>query len=169
MLSPLLIRGMLGASSPLLGGLGLFVVAATGGVAILVFQHREPKDMMTFGVASLLIGVAITIFSLPYSSIAFFFLGSTVAGAGFGTAFQGAIRSVVPFAAPHERAGVLSIVFTICYIALGVPAVVAGWLIARHGDIIATAQMFGTVVMALAGAALLGSIVRAVTRRSLRA
>jgi predicted MFS family arabinose efflux permease len=167
-LSPLLIRGMLHSSTPLLGGLGMFVLAALGGISILVLQQREPKEMMTFGVASLFVGVAIAVASLPYDSIAFFFLGTAVAGVGFGAAFQGAVRTVVPFAAPHERAGVLSIVFVICYIALGAPAVLAGWMIARHGDILATAQIFGAVVMALAGTALLGSVLRSVTKRARR-
>jgi predicted MFS family arabinose efflux permease len=128
-------------------------------------QHREPKDMMMFGVASLFAGVAIAVASLPYSAVAVFFVGTAIAGVGFGAAFQGAVRSVVPFAAPHERAGVLSIVFIICYIAMGVPAVAAGWMIAQHGNILATAQIFGAVIMTLAGAALLGSVFRALTKR----
>lgn len=165
-LSPLLLRGMLESNMPLLGGLGLFVLAASGGISILVLQHREPKDLMTFGVASLLVGVAIVVGSLPYNSIAVFFFGTAVAGAGFGTAFQGSVRTVVPFAAPHERAGVLSTIFIISYIALGAPAVIAGWMLAEHGNLIATAQIFGAVIMALAGTALLGSVVRAATKRT---
>jgi predicted MFS family arabinose efflux permease len=167
-LGPMLVRGMLGSSTPLLGGLALFVLAACGGLSVLVFRHREPKDMMMFGVASLFVGVAIAVASLPYSAIGLFFLGTAIAGVGFGAGFQGAVRTVVPFAAPHERAGVLSIVFIISYIAMGVPAVVAGWMIAQQGNIIATAQIFGAAIMALACAALLGSVLRAVTQRATR-
>jgi MFS family permease len=167
-LGPMLVRSMLGSNMPLLGGLSLFVLAACAGLSVLVFQHREPQDMMMFGVASLFVGVAITVMSLPYSAIALFFLGTAIAGVGFGAGFQGAVRTVVPFASPHERAGVLSIVFVICYIAMGVPAVVAGWMIAQHGDIVATAQIFGAVIMGLACAALLGSVLRAVTKRVTR-
>jgi MFS family permease len=167
-LGPMLVRSMLGSNSPLLGALSLFVLAAFGGLSVLVFQHREPKDMMMFGVANLFAGVAITVVSLPYSTMALFFLGTAIAGVGFGAGFQGAVRTVVPFAAPHERAGVLSIVFIICYIAMGVPAVVAGWMVAQQGNIIATAQIFGAVIMALACVALLGSVLRAVTKRAAR-
>jgi MFS family permease len=160
---------MLGSDAPLLGGLSLFVLAAFGGLSVLVFQHREPKDMMMFGVASLFVGVAIAVVSLSYNAVAFFFfLGTAIAGIGFGAGFQGAVRTVVPFAAPHERAGVLSIVFIICYIAMGVPAVVAGWMVAQQGNIIATARTFGAVIMALACVALLGSVLRAVTKRAAR-
>jgi predicted MFS family arabinose efflux permease len=168
-LSPMLVRGMLGSNTPLLGGLALFVLAACGGLAVMVLQHREPKDMMMFGVASLFAGVAIAVMSLPYGAIGVFFFGTAIAGIGFGAGFQGAVRTVVPFAAPHERAGVLSIVFIISYIAMGVPAVAAGWMVAREGNIVATAQIFAAVIMTLAGVALLGSVFRALTKRERRA
>jgi MFS family permease len=164
-LSPLLVKGMLGVNTPLIGGLALFVVATFGGLAVLVLQHREAKDMMILGAASLIVGVAVTALGVSEASIAFFFLGSMIAGVGFGAGFQGAVRTVVPFAAPHERAGVLSIIFIISYIAMGVPAVAAGWMIARHGNVVATAQLFAAVIMALAGTALLASVLRAATQR----
>jgi predicted MFS family arabinose efflux permease len=168
-LGPLLIRSMLGSSTALLGGLGLFVLAGSAGISTLLLQHREPKDMMLFGVASLLVGVALAVGSLPYDSIVMFFIGTAIAGVGFGGGFQGAIRTVVPFAAPHERAGVLSLIYIISYVAMGGPAVAAGWMMARTGNILETAQVFGAVVTALSGMALLGSIVRAVTSRTRRA
>jgi len=52
-LGPMLVRAMLGVGSALLGGLALFALAASAGLAVLVLQHREPRAMMTFG-ASLL-------------------------------------------------------------------------------------------------------------------
>jgi multisubunit Na+/H+ antiporter MnhC subunit len=71
----------------------------------------------------------------------------------------------VPFAAPHERAGVLSIIFVISYISMGLPAVIAGWMIARDGDMVGTAQIFCAVVIALAFTALFASVLRTLTRR----
>jgi MFS family permease len=164
-LSPMLVRGMMGSNSPLLGGLALFVLAASGGVAVLLLQRREPREMMTLGAAALLVGVAIAAVSLVNSSVTSFFLATAVAGIGFGAGFQGAIRTVVPFAAAHERAGVLSIIFVISYISMGLPAVIAGWMIARDGDIAGTAQIFCAVVMALAFTALFASVLRTLTKR----
>jgi MFS family permease len=164
-LSPMLVRGMMGSNSPLLGGLALFVLAASGGVAVLLLQRREPREMMTFGAASLVVGVAIAAVSLVNNSVTSFFLATAVAGVGFGAGFQGAIRTVVPFAAVHERAGVLSIIFVISYISMGLPAVIAGWMIARDGDIVGTAQIFCAVLMALAFTALFASMLRTLTQR----
>jgi sugar phosphate permease len=147
-LSPLLVKGMLGLNTPLIGGLALFVVATFGALSVLVLQHREAKEMMMLGAASLIVGVAVAAFGMSEASIAFFFAGSVIAGVGFGAGYQGAVRTVVPFAAPHERAGVLSIIFIISYIAMGVPSVAAGWMIARHGNVVATTQLFAAVIMA---------------------
>lgn len=156
-LGPMLVRGMLGSNTPLLGGLAIFVLAASGGIAVLLLQMLEARKMMALGAASLLAGVGIAGFALTRSEVALFFLGTAVAGVGFGTGFQGAVRTVVSVAAPHERAGTLSIVFLISYIALGLPAIIAGSM-ARHTNLLATAQVFGAVVMALAAAALIASV-----------
>jgi predicted MFS family arabinose efflux permease len=156
-LGPTLIRGMLHSGSPVLGGLALFVLAASAGISVLLLHERTPRQMMTVGAVSLLAGVALTVFALSHSAVVEFFLGTAVAGVGFGAGFQGAVRTVIPSAAAHERAGTLSVIFIICYLAMGVPAVAAGALLARHVNIIATAEYFCAVVMALAAAALLGA------------
>jgi len=164
-LSPLLVKGMLGVSTPLIGALPVFVISAIGGLSVLALQKLEGKDMMLLGAASLIVGAGVVALSLPHSDIAFFFLGTMIAGVGFGAGFQGAVRSVVPFAAPHERAGVLSIIFIISYIALSVPAVAAGWMIAHNGNLPATALVYAVVVIALASTALLASLLRVATQR----
>jgi hypothetical protein len=41
-----------------------------------------------------------------------------------------------------------------------VPAVIAGWMIARDGNIVGTAQMFCGVLMALAATALFARVLR---------
>lgn len=167
-LAPTLVRGLSGSTSPLAGGLALFALAASAGIGVLVLQQREARAMMTFGAAALAVGVGIAVWTLSLHSLQLFFLGTAIAGVGFGTGFQGAVRTVVPHAAPHERAGVLSLVFIVSYLALGVPAVAAGARLVRHHDILGTTQEFGTVLMALALMALLATGLRALTRKPAR-
>lgn len=159
-LSPMLVRAMLGLNEPLLGGLVLFVLAASGGVAVLLLQNLEARRMMMLGSVSLGVGIGIVMWAMTLDSIGLFFAGTVVAGVGFGTGFQGAVRSVVSVVGPHERAGTLSIVFIVSYISMGVPAIIAGATV-RHGNLLATAQVFGAVVMALAAAALIATVLRA--------
>jgi MFS family permease len=163
-LGPMLVRGMTGSNSPLLGGLALFALASSAGAAVLLLQQRAARSMMSFGALALIVGVGVSIASLPSHAIGVFFLGTVIAGAGFGAGFQGGVRTILPFAEPHERAGVLSLIFIVSYLAMGVPAIVAGVFVARHGDIVTTAQGFGAVVIALASLALIGSALRSATK-----
>jgi hypothetical protein len=75
------------------------------------------------------------------------------------------VGTIIPHAAAHERAGVLSIVFIVSYLALGAPAVLAGLRLAQHHDMIGTAHEFGSAVSALALVALLATALREFTRR----
>jgi MFS family permease len=160
-LGPALVRLLSGSGSPVLGGLALFVLAASGGVAVLVLRRARPQALMLIGSLALLAGVAITLVAIDRSSTVVFFLGTAVAGVGFGGGFQGAIRTVVPLAAPHERAGLLSIVYIVSYLALGLPAVIAGALASRGGGVLTTAREYGVAVMLLTVLALAGLARRA--------
>ena len=159
-LGPMLVREMLGSNAPLLGGLSLFVLAASGGIAVLLLQSLEARRMMVLGALCLGVGIGIVMWAMALDSIGVFFAGTAIAGVGFGTGFQGAVRSVVSVVGPHERAGTLSIVFIISYVSMGVPAIIAGATV-RHGNLLATAQVFGAVVMALGAAALIATVLRA--------
>lgn len=159
-LGPRLVHSVFGLDASLLGGLALFVLAASGGVTVLLLRKVEPRRTLALGAAMLLGGTAIVVAALGERSAAWFFIGSALAGIGFGAGFQGGLRSVVVLAKPQESAGVLAIVFVVSYLAMAAPALVAGWAIVETGNILATAQGFGGVVMALAGIALAGSLMR---------
>jgi hypothetical protein len=89
-----------------------------------------------------------------------FLLGTAVAGIGFGAGFQGALRSVVVLLQPQERAGVLAVLFVISYLAMGLPAMVAGYGVSHQGNIASTAFEFGSGVVLLALLALAGTFRR---------
>ena len=101
-------------------------------------------------------GVAITLIALGAGSAALFFVGTAVSGIGFGAGFQGGIRTVVPEAAPHERAGVLSLLFVISYLGMGVPAVAAGFGATDGLGLLGSARVYGIALIVLAGFALAG-------------
>jgi MFS family permease len=165
-LGPALTRVVTGSSSPVLGGLGLSVLAFSGAAAVLATRNVRPDRQMTLSTVALLVGVALIVVSVDELSSSLFFLGTAISGAGFGAAFQGAIRMVVPLARVHERSGVLSLLFVVSYLALGLPAVVGGYLVVHDGGLISTARTYGAGVMVLAGLALLGSLSRSTVVRS---
>src|SRR5712664_2179678 len=159
-LAPSLVRSSFGLDSSLLGGIALFVLAGSAGISVLLTQRLEARTLMIYGTTAVLVGAALAVNSLSHHSATAFFLGTALAGSGFGTGFQGAIKTVVPLAAPQERGGVLSVIFVVSYLAMGLPAVIAGYFAARSGDLFLTAREFGAVVMVLAVLALIGTLRR---------
>ena len=126
---------------------------------MLVLRKAPPARVMIAGIAALLLGVLVTLVSIEAGSVAGSFVGTGIAGLGFGGGFQGTIRTVVPLAAPHERAGVLSLLYTVSYVAMGAPAVIAGLLVVHGGGLVPTALEYGDGVMVLAVLALVGLLV----------
>ena len=159
-LGPALVRRLLGTQSLAVGGAALGVLAASAAVVILATRAHEPRRLMRAGTAALVVGVGLTIAAMSSGSPATFFTGAAIAGGGFGAAFQGAIRSVLPLAAPEERAGVLSIMYVIAYLSFGAPAVAAGLRVVHGGGLVTTAREYGFGVISLAIGAFAGSFMR---------
>jgi MFS family permease len=157
-LGPGLVRRLVGSTSPVVSGLVLFLLAGMGAATVLFLRDRPARTMLTFGTAAVVIGVGLTQLAIAFGSPALFFASTIITGMGFGSGFQGALRTVVPLAAPHERAGVLSVVYLVSYLAMGVPAVLAGLRVVHGGGLLGTTREYGLAVMALAALALAGSL-----------
>ncbi len=163
-LGPALTRQVAGSDSAILGGLSLFILAGAGSITVLVTRNGHAGRLQACGAFALIAGIAITEVALVASSVVVYFLGTAIAGVGFGTAFQGALRTILPLAAMHERAGLLSTIFVVCYLSMGIPAVIAGVLVTR-GDLITTAHQYGYVVIALASVPLVAMLARSTAAR----
>jgi hypothetical protein len=153
-LAPSLVASLTGSQSVVLGGLSLVALTAPAAVSVYLLRNAPARRVMLIGIAALAIGVAITLVALGTGSAGLFFAGTAVSGVGFGSGFQGGIRTVVPVAAPQERAGVLSLVFTVSYLGMGVPAVAAGFLAVHGAGLTGAARDYGAAVIAAAALAL---------------
>jgi MFS family permease len=162
-LGPALVGKIIGGNSTILGGLILVVFAGVSTVMVLALRTASPVAVMLTGAGMLIGGVAVTLIALAAGSPALFFVGTAIAGAGFGGGFQGGIRIVVPRVAPHERAGVLSVLYVVSYLGFGVPAVIAGFLTVHGPGLLGAARVYGIAVIGLALLAL-AALVR--TRRA---
>ena len=149
-------HALTGSNDVVLGAMSQFVLAASAVVAIIVLRRATARTVMLFGVLALITGVIVTVLAVSLGSAAGFFAGSAIAGAGFGSGFQGGIRTVVPLAAAHERAGLVSLLYVVSYLGLGVPAVLAGFGVVHGGGLIDTARYYGAGVVVLAALALVG-------------
>jgi len=146
-----------GSSSTLLGGLTLLGMAGSGALAVLLLRNAQPRAALSVGIPALLVGVTFTVLAMGLTSTPLFFAGTAIAGVGFGAGFQGSIRTVVPFAAPHERAGVLSSLYAVSYLAMGVPAVLGGILVV-HTSLLTGAREYSVAVLALGALSLVSHV-----------
>ncbi|APC22226.1 hypothetical protein BME99_25765 [Pseudomonas protegens] len=72
--------------------------------------------MLRLGAGMLAAGVMLILAAVHSASLLLFFFGTLVLGSGFGAGFLGALRSVVPLALPHERAGLMSAFYVLSYL-----------------------------------------------------
>ena len=164
-LGPSLADLVSGTHSTILGGASLFVLAGSGALAVVVFRRVDARRFSIAGSSLVMLGVAIVLVAAGARSLTLFFIGTAIAGVGFGGGFQGGLRAIVAHAAPTERAGLISVAYIICYLALGLPAILAGVLVV-DSTVLQTAREFGGAVIVLAGLTAAGMTLSAVRSRS---
>jgi hypothetical protein len=155
-LGPSIVGTLTGSASAVLGAASLSVLAATAVTSVYLLRNVDARAVLVSGIGGLVAGVAITLIALGTGSLALFFAGTVVSGVGFGAGFQGGIRTVVPLAEPHERAGVLSLLFVISYLGMGIPAVAAGFAATDGLGLLGAARVYGAALIVLGGLALAG-------------
>jgi sugar phosphate permease len=159
-LGPAIVRELTHSTSAVAGGASLAVVAGTAGLAVYVLRAVDPRRTLAVVLPLMAVGIAITLVGVEAASEAVFFAGSVVAGATFGGVFSASIRATLPLAAAHERAGVLSLVYVASYVGLGIPAIVAGYLVVHGSGLRETVVEYGAAVVVLAAGAFV-ALVRA--------
>jgi predicted MFS family arabinose efflux permease len=154
-LAPSLVRTATGSTSNLIGGGLVAVLTVSGALMIFTLRNRPADKILRLGASSLAIGIALILAAVHSASLPLFFFATLVAGSGFGAGFLGALRSVVPLALPHERAGLMSAFYVLSYLAFCLPSLLAGNLTRTFG-LIATTDGYGAVLIVLSLGALLG-------------
>lgn len=149
-LGPSLARSVTHIDTPLMGGLLVSALTLSAGASILTLRNREPRLALDIGAVAMVLGMGITLIGVALGQVPILFGGTFFAGFGFGAGFLGAMRSIMPLAAPHERAGLLAVFYTLSYLAMSVPAMLAGLATGYIGLVNAT-YGYGLTIMVLAG------------------
>ncbi|SFX91136.1 MULTISPECIES: MFS transporter [unclassified Pseudomonas] len=168
-LAPSLVRAATGSTSNLMGGALVAVLTLTGALSIYTLRNQGADKILRLAAGLLMSGLALVLIAVHGGSLPLFFLGTLVTGSGFGAGFLGALRSIMPLALPHERAGLMSAFYVLSYLAFSLPSLLAGNLTRVFG-LIATTDGYGVILMLLAAGALWGLLRqaqgRAVEQRS---
>lgn len=145
------------ATSLLIGGL-----SATGAVTVVLAQRLRVRVGAAAGALMIALGLLFDLFAVQTAALPLLILGTIVSGAGFGMAFAGAVGLVIPHARAHERAELFSAIYVVNYLAFGIPAIIAGLLIAPLGLAEAVIAYAAVAVVV----AIIGVIVQAGTARA---
>jgi predicted MFS family arabinose efflux permease len=156
-LGPSLAAQATGSQNLLWGGMVIFLLCGTGAATAFALRNISSRTAMLTGCLFLLAGMATTCGAIATTTSAAFLVGTAVAGVGFGPAFLGAFRMTTALATPGQRAGLVTAIFIVTYLALSVPALIAGVASTTFG-LHSTALVCSASLAALAAVA--GSIGR---------
>jgi MFS family permease len=148
-LAPSMVRSVFHLNSGLLNGLSGFIAPATSVVIGLAIARLDPRRAMTIGIYAAIVGATGIIGGVFAGSLAIMITGQSIAGAGFGACLTASLLLIFPLAPAHQRAGVVTVIYIIAYIAFGVPVVVAGELAGPLG-LVPTVFWYSTVTVLLA-------------------
>ncbi|MGF6199712.1 MFS transporter [Pseudomonas laurylsulfatiphila] len=154
-LAPSLVRTATGSTSNMIGGATVAALTLTGALMIYSMRNRPAGKSLLLGASLMPAGVVMILLGVHSASLPLFFLGTLVAGCGFGSGFLGTLRSLVPLALPHERAGLVSTYYALSYLAFCLPSLLAGNL-SRTLGLVTTVDGYGAVLILLALGALAG-------------
>ena len=158
-LMPAVVRAATGATLPIVGGLVVAALTFSGAVAVVALRKLPPEKMFLLGIVTLALGVLTTLAAVQYQNVGGMLFGTIVGGTGFGTVYSGTLRSVLPYAQPGERAGLLSAYFVEGYLSFSLPALAAGFLAPVVG-LTQTTNFYGISVILLAVTSLAITLVR---------
>jgi MFS family permease len=156
-LMPSLVRVATGITSPTVGGLVVSALTCSGAIAVLSLHNKSAHRILSGGITALVTGVALTLAGVQMQHVSLMLVGTIVAGTGFGAAFSGSMRTVIPQAEAHERAGLLSAFYVEGYLSFSLPAILTG-LVAPITGLLLAADVYGAVVIVLALGSLLAML-----------
>jgi MFS family permease len=151
-LGPSLALQLLHSQNLLWGGVLIFLLTGLGAGASAAVARKNPARVMLGGCVTLIVGALVTFVSVETGAPAVLYVGTAVAGLGVGSAFVGAYRATVARAASDERAGLITAIYIVSYLATGVPAVIGG-IATTHFGLHKTALVYSVAVAVLAAAA----------------
>jgi predicted MFS family arabinose efflux permease len=114
-------------TQPVVAGLFTALALFVNGITQVALRHHHSHAETTTGVAILIAGMAIIAASAIPASLAIAIVGAVLVGAGSGIAQMSAMHSVQHLAPIHARGSVMSTYVTLCYLALSVPVIIAGF------------------------------------------
>jgi MFS family permease len=162
--APSFVADVVGIDNHALAGLVAGSIFAASAVAQIGARGITPQRAVAIGCGLLIVGMAIVVAALSFSSLAWLVAASLVAGVGHGLAFSRGLAAVVEHTPAQRRAEVSSTYFVVAYVAIALPVVGEGLAAEAWG--LRTAGVSFAVAVAGLAAICLGAILAQEARRA---
>lgn len=153
-LAPVILRLHFVQNGGLVAGFTAFLGPFAAAVSSFAFNRHPARRSTLLGVSLTLIGIIVVLLGVNGTWLPAVWIGALLGGTGFGASFGGQLRLIAPHIQPHQRAGVFSAIYTVAYLAFGIPVIIAGQLIPLLGPV-PTFQWYAAAIMAFAVQAIL--------------
>ena len=147
-----IVRAVFGVEDHLTQAIVIALLCGAGGIACYVARGYSSRQVTLYGTSVLAIGTAATLVAIAWPSLPAYLVALTIAGTGFGTCFYGVLRSIVPAVKPGERGELFAALFTLSYLAFGVPTVLAGVAVGLFG-LTPTTLGYGAIIVVFSATA----------------
>lgn len=128
-LGPAVMKSEFAAATHVQQAITVPLFAVSGIVAAILLHRRSARVVSVYGTAALGTGTALSMAALAVHALPAYLIAVAVVGSGFGTAFMGVLQTLMPQIRATERAAVMAIIYTVSYLAFGVPTIIAGLLV----------------------------------------
>ncbi|KQW31180.1 MFS transporter [Rhizobium sp. Root274] len=147
-----LVRHVFGAEDHLSQSFVIFLLCGFGALACYLARSSSSRRVTLYGTSALAIGTALSLAAIAWPSMPGYLIALSIAGTGFGTCFYGVLRSIVPVVRPDERGELFAALFTLSYLAFGLPTLLAGVAVGVFG-LTATVLGYGALIVVFSAVA----------------
>lgn len=124
------------------------LVAGAGSLSCYIAQKRDPRGVVLYGTAGLALGTALMLASLHLGALPLYLMALLCTGSGFGATLFGIMKTIVPQTPPAERGALFASIYTLSYLAFGIPVVLAG-LVMQDLGLLSTVTLYGVAIIGL--------------------
>ncbi|WP_162940218.1 MFS transporter [Gryllotalpicola protaetiae] len=152
-LVPTILGAAFGIRSTFVDGATAFLEPAAAAAATLLSARFAPRTLLRAAAVTTSLGAVVFLAGLAAGALWLLDVAGLVGGVGFGASMAAAIRSTIPGTPAQRRAGVFAAIYTVSYLAFGVPTIVSGRLAGVFG-LMPVVVVLASVIAVLAAAGL---------------
>jgi MFS family permease len=126
-------RDLVGSNNALINGAALALFAVASGVLGLIARSAPYRRAILLGSAASALSMALLAVSVSQHQLSVFLAATAAAGSGYSLLFLGGLNLISAASTERHRGGVLSAVYLLGYLSLGVVALVLGEVATLRG------------------------------------